>query len=195
MKCNLNEDGDCIQGTFLDVSLSAGLTEFIAKNLIEGKEFKKVMKLDYTQIKFSEDEILGVCSLIRKNLKITSLILNSYKKLRNTHLQLIIDALDANTNLTEIGFLDFFGDGKTKNKIAAILARNMAIAKLRKYVLDYPLIHTASFALDPLNIIVDKTIVSYIVNGISKRKTKKAIDELLLGASFYELETELKKSS
>jgi hypothetical protein len=108
---------------------------------------------------------------------------------------LIIDALDANTNLTEIGFLDFFGDGKTKNKIAAILARNMAIAKLRRYVLDYPLIHTASFALDPLNIIIDKTIVSYMINGVSKRKTKKAIDELLLGASFYELETELKKSS
>jgi hypothetical protein len=68
----------------------------------------------------------------------------------------------------------------------------MAIAKLRKYVLDYPLIHTASFALDPLNIIVDKTIVSYMINGVSKEDTKLAIDELLRLASVYELEVEVK---
>jgi hypothetical protein len=94
--------------------------------------------------------------------------------------------------LTEIDFGGYFSDGIIKDKIDALLARNVAIAELRKYVLDYPLIHTASFALDPLNIMVDKTIVSYMINGVSKEDTKLAIDELLRHASVYELEAEVK---
>ena len=192
MKCNLNEDGNCIKGTFLDISLSGGLVDFISQNFSETKEFKTVTKLDYTQNSFSDDEILGVCALIRKNLEITSLVLKSYNKLSNTYLQLIIDALDANTYLTEFLFDEYFVDEKIKDKIAALLARNAAIAELRKYVLDYPLIHTASFDLDALNIIIDKTIVSYMINGVSKEATKIAIDALLLHASVYELEAEVK---
>ena len=192
MKCNLNEDGNCIKGTFLDISLSAGLVDFISQNFSETKEFKTVTKLDYTQNSFSDDEILGVCALIRKNLEITSLVLKSYNKLSNTYLQLIIDALDANTYLTEFLFDEYFVDEKIKDKIAALLARNVAIAELRQYVLDYPLIHTAGFALDALNIIIDQTIVTSIVKGMSKEETKYAINTLLYLASVYELEAEVK---
>ncbi len=196
MKCNLNDDdggdGDCIRGTFLDISLSAGLNEFIAKNLIEKKEFKKVTKLDYTQHSFSDDEILGVCALIRKNLEIKSLVLKSLNDLSDTYLNLIIDALDDNIYLTKFLFDDYFVDGKIKDKIAALLARNVAIAELREYVQDYPLINTASFPLDILIIIIDKVIVSYMISGKSKEETKNAIDALLLDANVFELEAEVK---
>ena len=192
MKHNLNDTEDCIKDMLLDISLSAGLTDFIAKNLKEAPEFKRVTKFDFTKNEFSDDEILGVCKLICKNLSIQSLVLDSFDTLSDENLQLIIEALDVNTQITEFAFADYFVDSKIKDKIAALLARNAAIAELRQYVLDYPLIHTASFALDPLNIIVDKTIVSYMVNGISKEETKKAIDELLLSASIYELEAEVK---
>lgn len=192
MKHNLNDDGNCIQDKFLDMSLSSGLTEFIVKNLIEEKEFKKVTKLDFTKNKFSDDEILGVCKLIRQNLVIQSLILDSFDTLSDENLRLIIEALEVNNHITEFYFADYFVDSKIKDKIDALLARNVAIAELRKYVLDYPLIHTASFALDPLNIIVDKTIVSYMINGVSKEDTKLAIDELLRLASVYKLEVEVK---
>lgn len=81
---------------------------------------------------------------------------------------------------------------KTNEKLTALLARNVAIAELRKYVQDHPLIYTTSFLLDPLNIIIDKMIVSYMMSGKSKEETKNAIDELLRGASFYELEADVK---
>ena len=193
MKCSLNDDyGDCIDGTFLDISLSAGLIDFIAQNLIEGKEFKKVTKLKYAQKSFSDNEIFGICALLRKNLEINSFVLNSYNILSNTNLQLIIDALDANTHLTEFIYDEYYVDSKLKEKIAALLARNVAIAELRQYVLDFRLVDTSNFALDPLKIIVDKTIVLYLINGISIEETKKAIDELFAGASYYELEAEKK---
>jgi hypothetical protein len=192
MKCNLNEDGDSIRGTFLDISLSAGLIEFIAQNLNEKKEFKQVTKLDYTQNVFSDDEILGVCTLIRKDLKIKSLVLSSYKKLSNSYLELLIEALDANTHLTEFIIRDYFMDNEIKDRIADLLTRNKAIAELRKYVLDFPLVHTASFALDPLLIVVDKTIVSYMINGNSKEETKNAVDNLFTIASNFELEAKVK---
>ena len=192
MKHSLNDDGDCIKDKLIDISLSAGLTDFIVKNLNDGSEFKNVTKFDFTKNEFSDDEILGVCKLIYKNLSIQSLILDSFDTLSDDNLRLIIKALEVNTQLTEFAFADYFVDSKIKDKIAALLARNVAIAELRQYVLDYPLIHTASFALDPLNIIIDKTIVSYMVNGISKEETKNAIDELLRHASIYELEAEVK---
>lgn len=192
MKHNLNDDGSCIEDKYLDISLSAGLTEFIAKNLNQEKEFKKVTKLDFTKNQFSDDEILSVCTLIRKNLLIQSLILDSFDTLTDENLELIIEALDANNHLTECIFNDYFVDSNIKDKIAVFLARNVVIAELRKYVHDYPLIHTAGFALDPLNIIIDKTIVSYMINGASKEETKYAINALLYLASVYELEAEVK---
>jgi TPR repeat protein len=192
MKCNLNEDGDCIEGTFLDVSLSAGLIDFIVLNLKEEKDFAKVTKLSYIKNAFSDDEILGVCSLIRKNPSIKSLTLNGIYPFSKNRLELLVEALDANTHLTEFLYVKHDVDSKIKDKIAALLARNVAIAELRKYVEDNPLIRTASFPLDALKIIIDKTIVSYMVSGISKDETKNAIDELLLSASVYELEAEVK---
>ena len=192
MKHNLNDNEDCIKDMLLDISLSAGLTDFIAKNLKEAPEFKRVTKFDFTKNEFSGDEILGVCKLIRKNLSIQSLILDSFDTLSDENLRLIIEALEVNTQITEFAFADYFVDSKLKDKIAALLARNMAIAELRKYVQDYPLIHTASFALDPLNIIIDQTIISYMINGVSKEETKIAIDELLRHASVYELEAQEK---
>jgi hypothetical protein len=192
MKCNLNEDGDCIEGRFLDVSVSAGLIDFINQNLSKSKEFKKVTKLRYTQNTFSDDEILGICTLIRKNSSIKSLTLIKRDTLSNVHLQLLIDALDANTYLTEFIIDDYYVDDNLKEKIALLLSRNVAIADLRKYVEKYPLIRTASFPLDLLKILIEKTIVSYMVNGISIEETKNAIDQLLNIASYYEIEAEIK---
>ena len=83
-------------------------------------------------------------------------------------------------------------DDNLKEKIALLLSRNVAIAGLRKYVEECPLIRTASFPLDLLKILIEKTIVSYMVNGISIEETKNTIDQLLNIASYYEIETEIK---
>ena len=72
-----------------------------------------------------------------------------------------------------------------------MLARNVAIAELRSYVQQHSLKLTASFALDPLLIIIDKMIVSYLVSGNSQEDTKNAIDELFASASLYNLEENL----
>jgi hypothetical protein len=97
----LNDDGDCIKDKLIDISLSAGLTDFIVKNLNDGSEFKNVTKFDFTKNEFSDDEILGVCKLIYKNLSIQSLILDSFDTLSDDNLRLIIKALEVNTQITE----------------------------------------------------------------------------------------------
>lgn len=191
MMCGVDDDGDCIEGWRLDLSLSTGLTEFIAKNLNERQEFEKITKLNFAKHSFSDDEIYGICKLIRTNLAITSLNIRSSESISKDNLLMLIEALEDNTQLTKIVFNDYSGDSKIKDKIAALLARNVAIAELRSYVQKHSLKLTASFALDPLLIIIDKMIVSYLVSGNSQEDTKKAIDELFASASHYNLEENL----
>jgi len=191
MMCNVTYDGDCIEGRFLDLSLSTGLTEFIAQNLNERQEFEKITKLSFTKHSFSDDEIYGICRLIRTNLAITSLNIRSSELISKDNLLMLTEALEDNTQLTEILFNDYSGDSKIKGKIAALVARNVAIAELRSYVQQHSLKLTASFALDPLLIIIDKMIVSYLVSGNSQEDTKNAIDELFASASLYNLEENL----
>ena len=196
MKCNLNDDGDgdcdCIKGTFIDISLSAGLIKFIAQNLNNVSDFKNITKLVFPKNKFTNDEFAGFAELIRENTSLKKLTISTAEGIDERNFLMLVQALESNTQLIELTVEYYIFELKTNEKLTALLARNVAIAELRQYVRDYPLIHTASFALDPLNIIVDKTIVSYMINGASKEETKIAIDELLRHASVYELEAEVK---
>lgn len=192
MKHCLNDEGDCIEGAHLDISYSAGLTAFIAQNLNEISEFKNVTKLYFPKSKFTNDEFAGFAELIRINSSFKKLAISTFRGIDERNFLMLVQALESNTQLIELTVEHYNFGLLTNENLTDLLARNVAIAELRKYAEDYPLIRTASFPLDALNIIIDKTIISYMVSGKSKEETKNAIDVLLLSASVFELEAELK---
>lgn len=129
------------------------------------------------------ENIARIAKIIRSNTKIDHIGFFYLKELDEGSVIALADALEFNTNLTELNFFRDKLSKETAAQIERLLSRNRDIAELRQYVKDHPLINTVDIPVDVIKILNKQIIVSYLKSGQTKEATRKAIDEFLIIAS------------
>ena len=167
-----------------DISRFLNLFKFIPSVLNEFKEFENLTKISISHSQLMTEDYRAIGKIISANTSIQVVNL-SQCKLNDAGAKILIKALERNIVLTELII-----NGKTINPklyvtINKALSENAAIVELRQYVKDYSLKNSNYLPLEVLEMVIDRTIVSYIKSGHSKDATQNAIDELILSSSIY----------
>jgi hypothetical protein len=117
MKCDLNNDGDVIDGRLLDISLSAGLIEFIAHNLREAPDFNNVTTIQFKSYEISDDVISGFAKLILTNSPLKNLEISTEKDPGEKNFLILVNALESNIQLTDLSVKVLFTGMKINEKL------------------------------------------------------------------------------
>ena len=138
-----------------------------------------------------DEEIASIAKFIRTNSSIKSLNLSFQNRLSDDQVGEFVKALELNTQLTELVFVRYDQPSEEiKTQITTLLAQNRYVGELCNYAKKHPLVYSAGFPLDIVNIMVNQMIVSYLKSGQSKEATQKAIDEFLMSVSVKALQDE-----
>ena len=165
----------------LDLTGFIGLLDFIPSVLKDFSEFKNLTTIWIQSFLMETDDFLEITKLIRANTPLQALNFNQC--LISDFLEkLLIEALENNTFLTLMHINHLCINESFFAKLNTVLAQNTAIAELRKYVKEFFLKKSNFLPIEVLEMVIDRTIVSYIKSGYTKEATVKAIDELLLAS-------------
>jgi len=137
-----------------------------------------------------DEEIASIAKFIRTNSSIKSLNLSFQNRLSDDQVGELVKALEFNTQLTKLEFDGVAISEEIKTQITTLLAQNRYVGELCNYAKKHPLVYSAGFPLDIVNIMVNQMIVSYLKSGQSKEATQKAIDEFLMSVSVKALQDE-----
>lgn len=164
---------------YLEIARFLDLLDFIPGVLKYFSEFKNLSTIWIQSFLMEIDDFLAVSKLILANTSLQAINFNQCL-LSDSSEQLLIKALENNTMLTMMDINHHCINESTYATIKAALSQNVVIAELRNYVKDFFLKSSNYLPVEVLEMVVDRTIVSYIKSGQSKEATLKAIDELLL---------------
>jgi len=160
------------------------LFKFIPSVLNEFKEFENLTKISISHSQLMTEDYRAIAKIISANTSIQFVNL-SQCKLNDAGAKILIKALERNIVLTELIINGKTINPKLYSTINKALSENAAIVELRQYVKDYSLKNSNYLPLEVLEMVIDRTIVSYIKSGHSKDATQNAIDELILSSSIY----------
>lgn len=165
----------------LDLTGFIGLLDFIPSVLKDFSEFKNLTSIWLQSFLMETEEFLAIAKLIRANTPLQALNFNQCL-ISGSSEQLLIKALENNTYLTTMHINHLCINESFFSILKTALVQNTAIAELRKYVKDFFLKSSNFLPVEVLEMVIDRTIVSYIKSGHTKEATLKAIDELLLAS-------------
>ena len=165
------------------------LIKFIPSVLAKYPEFqKKIIRLSAGKF-LTNDYIKAIAEFIRINSNGKRLVIRSRgSSISDDRAVDIETALKFNTQLTKLTFYGAKPSKRSTSHLESLLLQNRNIVKLRKYVKDHPLWHSAGFLIDIVPIIVDQMIIAYLKGGHTKKFTQKAIDEFLVSVSVMSLQ-------
>jgi hypothetical protein len=166
------------------------LLDYVPAALLKFTDLQSINSIQF--VGFLSDEVVAsIATFIRANSSIKSLDLHFYDDLSDDQADEFVKALELNTQLTELVFVRYDQPSEEiKTQITTLLAQNRYVGELRKYVEKHPLVYSAGFPLDIVNIMVDQMIVLYLKSGQSKEATQKAIDAFLMSVSVKALQDE-----
>ena len=192
LKSGLHKDSQSIELHSFRISVPtfSSLVKLFPEVLVKFTEFKKVRSIQFRNIDVSDQGFLSVGELIRANTALEFLIFSG-GKFKNANAIILAQSLEKNTTLIELSYVGEI-DENIKDQIFKSLEQNRSIAKLRKYMLDYPIKQSDVLPLEVLEILVDKMIVSYLKSGHSFEDTVNAINEFLVSAGINGVMMDLK---
>jgi len=166
----------------LDTTRFLDLLDFIPCTLKDFSEFKNLTTISISSLLIETENFISIANLIRANTYLQVINL-SQCIISDRSALLLIKALENNTTLTLLNINPALIDVSLYATIKTMLAQNITIAELRKYVKNYFIKNSNHLPLEVLDMIIDRTIVAYIKSGQSKESTQKAIDELMLNST------------
>jgi hypothetical protein len=171
------------QGTSIKVNQeNFDLIKFIPGILKNFPEFIKVEKLEFENGYLSNENFSSIAELIELNSSINLIILSD-NVLENADGLKIIQALQVNTELTDLFFDGSHIHQDISKEIQKLLDQNIAIAEVRQYAKNYAMHTSKNITKELLKKSLDEIIISSIKSGQSIGVAKQTVDTFLSQSS------------
>ena len=158
------------------------LIKFIPGILIKFPEFSKVKKVEFENGYLSNENFSSIAKLIELNSSINLIILSD-NVLENADGLKIIQALQVNTELTDLFFDGSHIHQGIRKEIQKLLDQNIAIAEVRQYAKNYAMHTSKNITKELLLKSLDEIIISSIKSGQSIGVAMQTVDTFLSQSS------------